>query len=135
MTPRKNDSYNRTQADFQAKIAKLQQLLAQHKIKYRVTCTLRTNQEQALLYQIGRSKPGKIVTHAKPGFSPHNWSLARDYVILYLGKCLWNTKHPLWLLFRACVHEAGLVSGADWKTIKDWGHVESKTWRKAITWK
>ena len=38
-----------------------------------VTCTYRSNEEQAELYASGRTKPGAIVTHAKPGQSKHNY--------------------------------------------------------------
>lgn len=41
---------------------------------------LRTMEEQAALYAIGRSKPGKIVTKARPGESYHNYGLAFDWV-------------------------------------------------------
>jgi hypothetical protein len=42
----------------------------------RITDTLRTFQEQEMLYANGRTKPGKIVTKAKPGQSYHNYGLA-----------------------------------------------------------
>lgn len=42
--------------------------------------TLRTFAEQEALYEIGRSKPGKIVTWAEPGQSYHNYGLAFDFV-------------------------------------------------------
>jgi len=41
---------------------------------------MRTMEEQAALYAIGRSKPGKIVTKARPGESSHNYGLAFDWV-------------------------------------------------------
>ena len=37
-----------------------------------IYCTLRTNAEQAALYATGRTKPGAVVTNAKPGQSLHN---------------------------------------------------------------
>lgn len=37
-----------------------------------VTCTYRSNEEQAAIYAQGRTKPGPIVTRAKPGQSKHN---------------------------------------------------------------
>jgi len=40
----------------------------------------RSMEEQAALYAIGRSKPGKIVTKARPGESYHNHGLAFDWV-------------------------------------------------------
>ena len=41
---------------------------------------LRTMEEQAMLYAQGRTRPGKIITQAKPGTSYHNWALAFDWV-------------------------------------------------------
>jgi len=55
-------------------------------LKGRAICrfayTLRTNAEQDALYAIGRTKPGKIVTNAKGGWSYHNYGLAVDIVLL-----------------------------------------------------
>ena len=38
-----------------------------------VTCTYRSDEEQARLYAQGRTKPGLKVTNAKPGQSMHNF--------------------------------------------------------------
>ena len=43
-----------------------------------VTSTLRTMQEQADIYAIGRTKPGSILTYTKAGYSMHNYGLAYD---------------------------------------------------------
>jgi peptidoglycan L-alanyl-D-glutamate endopeptidase CwlK len=63
-----------------------------------VTCTYRSNEEQAELYAQGRTKPGSIVTWAKPGESLHNLmfegkpgSKAFDIAILRNGKITWST--------------------------------------------
>lgn len=37
-----------------------------------IYCTLRSNGEQANLYEMGRTRTGRIVTNAKPGDSLHN---------------------------------------------------------------
>ena len=37
-----------------------------------IYCTLRSNEEQGHLYEMGRTKTGRIVTNAKPGDSLHN---------------------------------------------------------------
>lgn len=42
--------------------------------------TYRTIQRQASLYAQGRTAPGKIVTHARPGESWHHYGLADDLV-------------------------------------------------------
>jgi peptidoglycan L-alanyl-D-glutamate endopeptidase CwlK len=68
-----------------------------------VTCTWRSNEEQAQLYAQGRTVPGHVVTDAKPGQSRHNHmedgapaALAFDVVPLVAGKCDWHGDHPQW---------------------------------------
>jgi peptidoglycan LD-endopeptidase CwlK len=55
-------------------------------LKGRAICrypyTLRTNAQQAEIYAQGRTKPGKVVTWAKPGYSWHNYGMAIDIVLL-----------------------------------------------------
>lgn len=52
------------------------------KIPPLIYCGRRTMEEQAALYAIGRTSPGKIVTKARPGESYHNHGLAFDWVPL-----------------------------------------------------
>ena len=62
-------------------------------------CTFRSLEEQAALYAQGRTKPGRIVTNAKPGKSHHNRTKADgtpsaeafDIVPLRGGKPVWGT--------------------------------------------
>jgi peptidoglycan L-alanyl-D-glutamate endopeptidase CwlK len=64
-----------------------------------LTCTYRSNDEQAQLYAQGRTAPGRIVTNAKPGRSKHNIVDAQgnpaaeafDVVPLRHGKPVWGT--------------------------------------------
>ena len=68
-------------------------------IEVLITCTYRSNAEQAETYAQGRTKPGRIVTWAKPGESLHNHvgpdgrpcSMALDIVVLRFGKPIWGT--------------------------------------------
>lgn len=60
-----------------------------------IYCTLRPLSEQARLYEVGRSVPGKILTNARPGDSLHNpdalgkaWAF--DAVPLLHGKPVWD---------------------------------------------
>ena len=60
-----------------------------------IYCTLRSNAEQAQLYAQGRTKPGVVVTNAKPGQSMHNpdtngQAWAFDAVPLVSGKAAWD---------------------------------------------
>jgi len=56
-----------------------------------VTSTFRDQEAQAELYARGRTKPGRIVTNAAPGWSWHNWRCAFDVVPLRRGKPVWGT--------------------------------------------
>ena len=56
-----------------------------------ITQGLRTVEEQNELYAQGRTKPGKIVTNAKGGYSYHNYGLAFDFAVLNAdGSVNWN---------------------------------------------
>jgi len=54
-----------------------------NQVMCRFTHTLRTFAEQNALYQIGRTKQGRIVTNARAGRSYHNYGLAIDIVLMH----------------------------------------------------
>lgn len=57
-----------------------------------ITSTYRDHESQAAIYAQGRTKPGRIVTWARPGYSFHNYKLAFDYVPVRNGKLpVWGT--------------------------------------------
>lgn len=78
-----------------------------------VTSTYRDNESQAALYAQGRTKPGLIVTNAKPGQSWHNWRCAFDVVPLRNGKPVWGTSGPDGDLWRK-IGELGELVGLEW---------------------
>jgi peptidoglycan L-alanyl-D-glutamate endopeptidase CwlK len=78
-----------------------------------VTSTYRDNESQAALYAQGRTKPGAIVTNAKPGQSWHNWRCAFDVVPLRNGKPVWGTSGPDGDLWRK-IGELGESVGLEW---------------------
>ena len=78
-----------------------------------VTSTYRDNDSQAALYAQGRTKPGIIVTNAKPGQSWHNWRCAFDVVPLRNGKPVWNTSGEDGKLWRK-IGELGESVGLEW---------------------
>jgi peptidoglycan L-alanyl-D-glutamate endopeptidase CwlK len=78
-----------------------------------VTSTYRDNESQAALYAQGRTKPGLIVTNAKPGQSWHNWRCAFDVVPLRNGKPVWGTSGPDGDLWRK-IGELGESVGLEW---------------------
>lgn len=104
---------------------KAQQLIAlahAKGIELLVTSTLRTFEEQAELFALGRTKPGKKVTNAKPGESWHNFGLAFDVVPLINGKAVWNS--PFWDHIGALGKQVDLAWGGDFKSFKDRPHFE-----------
>jgi peptidoglycan L-alanyl-D-glutamate endopeptidase CwlK len=78
-----------------------------------VTSTYRDNESQAALYAQGRTKPGVIVTNARPGQSWHNWRCAFDVVPLRHGKPVWGTSGEDGNLWRK-VGELGESVGLEW---------------------
>ena len=100
-----------------------------------VTCTYRSNEEQAILYAQGRTTPGKRVTNALPGESKHNnmeggvaglqpASLAFDVVPLVAGKPMWDASNPVWKVIGGVGKAAGLSWAGDWKRFKEFPHFE-----------
>ena len=84
-----------------------------------VTSTHRDNEAQAELYAQGRTKPGTIVTNAKPGESWHNWRCALDVVPLKFGKPVWGSTtdgdKEIWQTLGKLGKRAGLEWAGDWK--------------------
>ena len=96
-----------------------------------VTCTYRSNEEQAALYAIGRTKPGRIVTNAKPGRSTHNntlngkpAALAVDVVPLRGGKPVWSASDPVWKKVGEIGEKVGLEWAGRWTTFREYPHFQ-----------
>ena len=85
-------------------------------IDIKITNGTRTFQEQQDLYDQGRTKPGKIVTKAKPGQSFHNFSLAIDIVPIVKGKAVWNDE-TLWQKLGVIGESIGFEWGGRWKFV------------------
>ncbi len=84
---------------------------------------LRTAAEQQALFDQGRSKPGHIVTNAKPFQSNHNYGLAVDLCPFSNGTPQWSDEKG----FDAIGAEAqklGLEWGGAWVHINDRPHVQ-----------
>lgn len=92
-------------------------------IELLITSTLRTFDEQADLFALGRTAPGKKVTNAKPGASWHNFGLAFDVVPIVNGKAVWND-NVLWEQIGDLGRQMGLIWGGDFKNFKDKPHFE-----------
>ncbi|MEG0927241.1 M15 family metallopeptidase [Chryseobacterium sp.] len=111
--------------------------------KVRISQGLRTEAEQADLYAIGRTKPGKKVTNAAAGQSVHNYGLAVDIVLIIDGKTAsWDTAKDWdndgvadWYECVKIFARHGWDWGGNWKTFKDLPHFEKKgfSWRTLKT--
>jgi peptidoglycan LD-endopeptidase CwlK len=91
-------------------------------IELLITSTLRSFQEQAELFAIGRTKPGNKVTNAKPGESWHNFGLAFDVVPLVNGKAVWDS--PFWNRIGQFGKQLELIWGGNFQSFKDKPHFE-----------
>jgi peptidoglycan L-alanyl-D-glutamate endopeptidase CwlK len=76
--------------------------------------TLRTTEEQDILYAQGRTQPGNIVTNARGGDSWHNYGAAFDFVPMLVGKPQWKNDS----LYTKCgiiAESVGLEWGGRWR--------------------
>ena len=88
----------------------------------RITQGLRTMEEQAKLYAQGRTTPGKIVTHAKPGESKHNFGKAFD--VCFTGKDPYPTDDKKWKDIADIGNSLGLTPGYYFKSFQDKPHFQ-----------
>lgn len=87
------------------------------------TQTLRDIEYQDSLYAQGRTKPGKIVTQARGGYSMHNFGLAFDVVPVDARRQpVWES--PEWPRIGAIGQSIGLEWGGAWKTMIDRPHFQ-----------
>ncbi len=100
-----------------------------------LTTTYRSNDEQTELYAQGRTNPGKVVTNAKAGDSPHNYKPASAFdtgFITVNNKLDWRP-----ILFQRfadiiCKIQPLVKWGGSFKTFKDAPHYELLDWRKYV---
>jgi peptidoglycan L-alanyl-D-glutamate endopeptidase CwlK len=94
-----------------------------HGIEVLITSTYRDFESQQVLYNQGRTTPGKIVTNAKPGQSFHNFGVAFDFVPIVNGKAVWEDE----ALFARCgelAESCGLEWAGRWKNFKELAHCQ-----------
>ena len=96
-----------------------------------ITCTYRSNEEQAAAYAQGRTAPGPIVTNAKPGQSKHNATIggkpaaqAFDFVPLEHGKAQWSADCPQWRKAADIGKKNGLEWAGDWPRFREFPHLQ-----------
>lgn len=78
---------------------------------------VRTFDQQTALYALGRSAPGKIVTNARAGESPHNYGCASDWTLWdKWNSPLWmGSTDPRWQVYLNAIEKAGGKAGFDFR--------------------
>ncbi len=104
-----------------------------------ISQTYRSKEEQDADYAKGRTAPGRIITNAMGGQSPHNCtdadgnpaSRAFDFYIYDTDSNAldWDPTDHDWQLAISIGKELGLVSGGDFHSIKDYPHFELPDWK------
>lgn len=95
-----------------------------------IYCTLRTGAEQNELYAHGRTLPGKRLTNARAGQSPHNFGLAFDGCPTIGGKPVWDETHPLWQTYGHVAITVGLEWAGNWVgDMREFPHVQAPNWK------
>jgi len=105
--------------------------------KWGISDGRRTMNQQRDIYAQGRTKPGKVVSNAKPGQSAHNFGFAVDvWPLKANGDFDWNASTALFKVMADIAVEMGLTAGFYFRSIFDAPHIESKRWKQAqLAWK
>ena len=88
-----------------------------------IYCTYRSGAEQDMLYAIGRTAKGKIVTNAKAGDSFHQHRVAWDAVPLVGGKPAWGAK-DLYAKMGEVAKTLGIEWAGEWVRFKETAHFQ-----------
>ena len=76
---------------FREKVEDLLKRLAAEGVPFALFEGFRSPERQQFLYAQGRTRPGAIVTKARPWASYHQYGLAADFVLLVNGEWSWDT--------------------------------------------
>lgn len=109
------------------KILQLVSICENEGLKIKVTQGYRSKAEQDALYAQGRTKPGKIVTNAKGGYSMHNWGIAFDFC-RNDGKGAYNESGDFFTKVGKLGQSIGLEWGGSWKSFPDKPHFQLPDW-------
>ena len=101
-------------------------------IAIKIISGTRTYDEQNALYEQGRTKPGRIVTNARGGYSNHNFGIAFDIGVFEGGRYL--DESPAYKAVGALGMKLGLEWGGNWKTIQDEPHFQLRpAWAREMS--
>lgn len=115
-------------AKFEPFITQVEAFLLPKGVTVEVISGLRSWAAQAALYASGRTKPGRIVTKAKPGSSWHNYGLAIDLGLFKSGVYL-DEKKPaeadkLYAEIGKIAAAHGIEWAGNWKTFTETPHFQ-----------
>lgn len=115
-------------AKFEPFLAEAETAMAAQGVIIEVISGLRSWAAQAALYAQGRTKPGPIVTKARPGSSWHNYGLAIDLGLFKGGKYL-DSANPaladkLYGSIGAIASRHGIEWAGTWKTFQETPHFQ-----------
>lgn len=110
----------------------LVQKCAANGIDIKIIGGTRTYAEQDALYAQGRTRPGKIVTNARGGYSNHNFGIAFDIGVFSGTKYLGES--PKYKAAGVLGMDLGLEWGGNWTSIVDQPHFQLRpAWAAALT--
>ena len=118
----------RALAKFEPLLAEAEAAMTTQGVAIEVISGLRSWAAQAALYAQGRTKPGPIVTKARPGSSWHNYGLAIDLGLFKGGKYL-DSANPaladkLYSIIGAIAARHGIEWAGTWKTFQETPHFQ-----------
>jgi len=107
-----------------------QPIAEKHGITIEVISGLRSWQQQSALFAQGRTKPGNIVTKARPGSSWHNYGLAIDLGLFANGKYL-DSADPkradrIYAELGKLAASMGIEWAGTWKTFTETPHFQNR---------
>ncbi len=97
-----------------------------------LTQTFRNHTDQAADYAKGRTKPGKVVTNAKPGQSLHNYHPAYAFDIAFKRGTTLFWEVDLFRKFAAIAKKYSLEWGGSWASFKDNPHFQPPNYSWAL---
>ena len=105
-----------------------EQAMEKHGVKVEVISGLRSWAAQAALFAQGRTKPGRIVTKARPGSSWHNYGLAIDLGLfsngVYLDEVDPKRADRLYQEIGAIASRMGVEWAGNWKSFTETPHFQ-----------
>lgn len=109
-------------------VTAVEQAMEKHGVKVEVISGLRSWVAQAALFAQGRTKPGRIVTKARPGSSWHNYGLAIDLGLfsngVYLDEVDPKRADRLYQEIGAIASRMGVEWAGNWKSFTETPHFQ-----------